>query len=114
MPNTITPDDDVAATSAVAAMRRHITQKLATVTADLPPLPEPLHRALANAVPVSCLALSSLPEPIRQRMLEDAERIKVMAANAEYFCFRDGHRLIPDTDDLFVCSICTKRFRLVD
>ena len=92
MPNTITPDDDAAVTSAVASMRRHIAQKLATVTTDLPEPPE-------------ALLQRSLPEPIRQRMLEDAERMRE--------CEAYGHRLIPDTDDLFMCSICTKRFRLV-
>lgn len=94
---------------------------------DLPPLPEPLLQALANAVSVSSLALGNLPEPIRQRMLDDAERIKIEEAAAsikrmmaggtqslEMHCLRDGHRLIPDTDDLFVCHICAKRFRLVD
>ena len=94
MPNTITPDDDVAVTSAIASMRRHIALKLATVTADLP---EP-------------------PEALRQQIEAAAASIKRMTAGSmplEYHCLRDGHRLIPETGDLFVCSICPKRFRLV-
>lgn len=71
-----------------------------------------MRRHIAQALSVSPLALASLPEPIRQRMLDEAEHSK-MTTNAEHFCARDGHHLIPDTDNLFVCRICTKRFRLV-
>lgn len=63
-----------------------------------------MRQRIAKALSVSPLALASLPEPIRQRMLDEVAR--------SHECEAYGHRLIPDTDDLFVCAICTKRFRL--
>lgn len=112
---------DTPAIDLTATMRRHIAQKLAN-------LPEP-HEALcqAMAAALSPPALGSLPEPMRRRMLEEAkrnriaEKLRAMADSigqsampAEYFCTRDGHRLIPDDDDLFVCVRCAKLFRQVD
>lgn len=42
----------------------------------LPPPSEALRQHIAKSLSVSPLALASLPEPLRQRMLEDAERLR--------------------------------------